>query len=183
MNKSQKGESNILVFLLALLLIALTAVTVYYWQRFEREKEINAPKSNSQSNVLQITPEPKTITADAPNLEATPIEKSPVVIYTPGGLFNADEIAELKKKLTDPFIDWHKDSSQNTVSISVEKPYPAIEGYKYKITYINEGGANGGFLYGTATPLEWWLPECLGSCDFSAEFEEKYPEIVAETTP
>lgn len=183
MKRSQKGESNILVFFLALILIVLTGLTVYFWQNYEKEKALNAIKtsiSNTNATPKNTQQEEK----DETKTETAPVaEKSPVVVYTPNGLFNVAEITELQKKLIDPFTDWNRDNSQNSVSISVEKPYPAIAGYQYKVTYINEGGGNGGFLYGTSTPLEWWLPECLGSCSFSAEFKAKYPEIVAKMTP
>lgn len=166
MNRSQKGESNVLVFFLALVLIALSSSTLYFWQNYEKERLANAIRN---STAARDTP--------ARVIES---KKVPVVIYTPDGLFTEDEIVEINKKFIKPFLDWNSGNSQNTLSISVEKPYPAIADYQYRVTYINEGGGNGGFLYGTTTPLEWWLPECLDSCSFSAEFEAKYPEIVAK---
>ena len=166
MKRPQKGESNILLFFLALILIALTGLTVYFWQNYEKEKAINALK--------------KSISAVDISTKIIETKRAPVVVYIPNGLFTEDEIVEINKKFVKPFIDWNSDNNQNSVSISVEKPYTAITGYQYKVTYINEGGGNGGFLYGTTTPLEWWLPECLDSCSFSAEFEAKYPDIVAK---
>jgi hypothetical protein len=184
MNKSnqnsQKGSSGILVVFLVLVLIALTGVTVYFWQNYEKEKALNALRmsTSNESGKANITPPVDTnvtiVTAPATQ------EKTPVVVYSPNGLFNQAETAEIKKKLIDPFTDWNIDNKITVVSIMIEKPTPAIAGYKYKVTYIAEGGVSGGFLFGTSTPLEWWLPECLGGCSFSADFKAKYPEIVAK---
>jgi hypothetical protein len=172
---SQKGNSVILVILLILLLAGAVGTAVYFWQSLEKEKAVTAAKMSGEKSA---TPSENNTNITVTNTGSTSESKKPVVIYSPNGLFNDAEIVEIEKKMTNPFVDWGIENKQMTVSIMVEKPTPAIPGYRYKVTYINEGGGNGGFLYGTTTPLEWWLPECYGGCSFSADFKAKYPEIV-----
>lgn len=192
-NNQQKGNSNAVLTLLVLLLVTLTGVAVYFWQNYEKEKALNDLKNDLTSTKTTGTGEMKKATLPTEpttpeKKEPTPIKveaKKPVIVYTPNGLFTATEIKELEKKFVNPFIDWNVDNETTTVSITVEKPSPDIPGYKYNVAYINEGGGNGGFLYGTTTPLEWWLPECMApvGCNFTAEFKAKYPEIISIVNP
>jgi type III secretory pathway component EscV len=177
--KVEKGHLSIVTSVLTLVILGLTAVAVYFWQNYEKEKAVNAVLNDKVSSTADngITLVPVTPSTDS---ETTSSATLPVIVYTPNGLFTSVEIAELEKKLLNPFVDWHRDTNIKVVSINVEKPSPAISGYTYKITYINEGGSNGGFLFGTQKPLEWWLPECMApaGCVFTDDFKAKYPEIV-----
>ena len=176
MKPDQKGNFGVLAIFTVILLVALTGASVYFWQNYEKEKALKTVEVKTEEKTEEKTETPTPAPTPTPAEES----KAPVVVFTPNGLFTAEERAELQTKFINPFLDWNKEINQVTVSIEIEKPYPAIAGYKYKVGYINEGGGNGGFLYGTSTPLEWWLPECLGGCNFSAEFKAKYPEIAAQ---
>lgn len=188
-NNSQKGISSIITVILVLVIVGLTGVSVYFWQNYEKVKALNEYISANKPVAENL---PKTTGADkktdekpiAPAPTPTPNQdnkNTPVVVYSPNGQFTAQEILELKNRFIQPFTDWNADNKISTVSIEIEKPNPPISGYKYKVSYINQGGSNGGFLYGTSTPLEWWLPECLNGCKFTENFKAKYPEIVAKT--
>ena len=61
----------------------------------------------------------------------------------------------------------------------IEKLNPVPDhGYKYTVEVLGISEIYEGFLYGQSDPIEWWLPDCLGGCEFSDEFADKYPEIV-----
>lgn len=173
---NQKGSSAVLTIILVILVIALTGLVVFFWQSYEKERELNLSRLAAPAEAGTN----KTSGVATPASAPTATKRPTVVVYTPNGLFNEAEITELKTKYINPFTDWNTDNNIATVSITVEKPYPAISGYKYKVNYINEDASSGGFLYGTTTPLEWWLPECLGGCNFSDSFKAKYTEIVAK---
>ena len=106
-------------------------------------------------------------------------EDLPVVVYSPGGLFTDEEKTELEDKMVNPYFDYKNENELIFVSMLIEKydPVPA-HGYKYKVQVLGIPQLDEGFLFGQSDPLEWWVPECLGGCNFSDEFSEMYPEIV-----
>lgn len=181
-NKFSNGLNPIISFISLLLTILLAGTSVYFWQESVKQKELGNLKQEMMQENKVLTP---TNSEKSPNATDTmpsysePVDE-PVIVYTPGGLFTDSEKDELSKKLIRPFIDWNDENEMYAVSITVEKPTPAIEGYKYSVSYVNEGGGNGGFLFGTKEPLEWWMPECMGGCKFSPYFTETYPEIVSQ---
>ncbi len=135
---------------------------------YTETKTTDTPKLDT-NKPLAIDPKPSCAYCD----------KLPVIIFTPGGLFTENEKAELTKKVTDPFFDFYNADSIEYIAMTIEKyqPLPA-HGYKYNINAININSGYLGFLFGQSTPLEWWLPECMGGCNFTQEFQTKYPEIV-----
>jgi hypothetical protein len=184
---NQEGHFSISTLLLIVSTIVLAFVSLFLWSSYQKEKETTASLKKDLSETIEAKQN-----IDATNIPAattslptaTPASSKDeaVVVYTPSGQFDTAEKTELQKKLVNPLLDWYKGNNTSTVSLNIEKPNPAIAGYVYKVTYINEGGSNGGFLYGTSKPLEWWLPVCMGpdGCQFSDDFKAKYPEIVKQ---
>lgn len=176
MKTDQKGNLGILTVLAVVLLVVLSGTSVYFWQKYEQTRnQPGATEELSYKEALEMDmvdeETPATSEAD---------EETVVVVYTPGGLFSEAEKSEIDAKFVNPFIDWSNDIEQYPVSVEIEKPAAPVAGYRYEFTYINQGGGNGGFLFGTQTPLEWWIPTCMGGCNLSAEFIAKYPEIAAQ---
>jgi len=118
--------------------------------------------------------------SDNPNLNSN--NKFPFINYVPEGLFTDDEKEQLQEKLLDPFFDfYHEDEELYTALIIVKLSSADDEGdFRFDIQTLDKNGNYGGFLYGEGKKLEWWLPDCLDGCEFSKEFEEKYPEIIEE---
>ncbi len=183
-NKPKNGLNPIISFISVLLTILLAGTTVYFWQESVKQRELGYLKQemmqkDSNNNMTEeVEAENKAIKELSPSYSEPATE--PVIVYSPSGLFTDAEKTEINNKLIKPFIDWNAENEMYAVSITVEKPTPAIEGYKYSVSYVNEGGGNGGFLFGTKEPLEWWMPECMGGCKFSPYFTETYPEIVSQ---
>jgi hypothetical protein len=100
------------------------------------------------------------------------------VVFVPSGLFEEDEKENILQYLIEPYYAFNKDRGKIYVSIMVTKNEEEIPDYRYDIQAISEEETYAGFLYGEETIEEWWIPECMGSCDFSKDFEEEFPEIV-----
>jgi len=165
--------------------MVLTGIAVYFWQNYEKLKSANLNNKIStdvQNKGLDEAKKPvenNIPSTSTPSPTATPSNETKAeVVFTPSGIFTEAERSQLYKKLIDPFLDFQKDTTIQTLTFQIEKKDPPVAGYKYSVNYINKGGSNGGLLYGQSTPLEWWLPECLNGCNFSDSFKENYPEIV-----
>ncbi len=176
-----------LILIILFSLFSGLAVYIYQKQQVEvrdlktqiLEQKNTAPE---KAKVEDTTMVDKTVNTDLtilPPATCTICDELPVTVFTPGGLFTDAEKSQLKNKLIDPFFDFQNSTELNYIVMTIEKynPTPA-HGYKYEVQGITKSGAYQSFLFGQATPLEWWLPECMGGCNFTPEFEAKYPEIV-----
>ncbi|HLB51551.1 hypothetical protein A3F07_01455 [candidate division WWE3 bacterium RIFCSPHIGHO2_12_FULL_38_15] len=191
-NKSK----DIRITLTTILLIVLIGTAVHFWQNYEKSKTSNTELlvQNTieedkfiENNVAGITstsldPAAAPESSQAESLDmASSSDVETEVVFVPSGLFTEEEKSDLNNKLIEPFLDFQKDSNILTLTLEIEKSSLEDAGYKYKISYINKGGSNGGMLFGLNSPLEWWLPDCLNGCIFSDSFKEKYPEIVEQS--
>ena len=106
----------------------------------------------------------------------------PFINYVPEGIFTDEEKEQLQEKLVEPFFDFFHEDEELYIALIVEKLASADDegDFRFDITTLDKYGNYGGFLYGEGKKLEWWLPDCLDSCEFSEIFEEKYPEIIEE---
>ncbi len=106
----------------------------------------------------------------------------PFINFVPEGIFEDIEKEQLQERLIDPFIDFYNDGENLYIAIIIEKLQGADDedDFKYDIQTLDRYGHYGGFLYGEGDEPEWWLPDCLDGCEFTEEFEDKYPEIVDE---
>ena len=104
----------------------------------------------------------------------------PFINLVPEGIFEDEEKEQLQEKLIEPFIDFYNDGENLYIAIIIEKLQGADDegDFKYDVQTLDRYGHYGGFLYGGGDDLEWWLPDCLDGCEFTEDFEKKYPEIV-----
>ena len=110
----------------------------------------------------------------------TPAE--PVVVYL--DVFG-DAQAQIQTRVIAPFILYYRDIPDypDLVSVTIQT-VPDVPGYPYKAEAIFQTGITAGWLIGVQGGLvDWWLPECMGGCSFSADFRSTYPEIVGTMEP
>lgn len=170
-----KRKKPYLVVFLALVIAGLLLGIIILANQLNAEKQYSSGlyndlqaqgKNDGQSAV-------KTENEDAQPAKA-------VVVFVPAGVFTDSEKAELKKKLTDPLIAYEKNVV--AVTIEVNTPDKFVAGNsddKYLVSYIREDGVNGGFLFGSKkSGIDYWIPECLDTCQFSDEFKKNFPEVV-----
>ena len=56
--------------------------------------------------------------------------------------------------------------------------------YPYLANAIFKSGVTNGFTIAkNGGVIDWWVPECMGPCPFSATFRSRYPEIVSRANP
>jgi len=111
-----------------------------------------------------------------------PDKDFPFINYVPEGIFTDNEKEQLQEKLLDPFFDFYHEDEELYIALIIVKLSSADDegDFRFDIQTLDKNGNYGGFLYGEGKKLEWWLPDCLDGCEFSKEFEEKYPEIIEE---
>lgn len=93
------------------------------------------------------------------------------------------DVSEIKNRNINPFVDWSADqnSGGGLILIKVTTNNNDATTYPYKFEYVFKNGGNGGFLIRRiGGHLDWYVPDCMGSCNFSASFTKKYPEIVSK---
>ena len=174
---SQKGNSSLSVILSFVFLFLGFVAGIFFISKFNFKPPVEVEPTEQPGVIAPLVERPQVI----PENTCDVCDLLPVVVYAPGGLFTPAEKEEVEDKMANPFNDFNLENDTQYLTIHVEKfdPLPA-HGYKYNVTAISKTGVNTGFLYGQSTPLEWWLPECMDSCNLSAEFVAKYPEIAAQ---
>lgn len=187
--KSPK-TTKFLIFLLVLLLI-LSAILAYVAYTnsdliVKKDQEI-AQLQNEVAAAASATQEdaPEAKKADNSN-QGNTAQELPVVIFTPGGLFEEALKQEITTKLIEPYVDYQKDQGSNApVSIHVQHSVTNSSDPEFAVDVIYGNEVYEGFLYGdnTKTDQPWYQPQCLDACEFSDDYKTKYPEVVAGSTP
>lgn len=174
---------NFLSIAAAATLIAL--VGIFLWQRTvvqeqldEKDQEIATLEAQLQESVRNDlkTSNDKVIQDNNPQSELD----LAIVTFQPGGLFSAELKNELQKKLIDPYLDFYNEDGIYVVTMNIAAPEQGA--ISWSVFATNADGSYSDFLFGdkNQTIQRWWLPDCLGDCNFSNTFKGKYPEIVSE---
>jgi hypothetical protein len=111
------------------------------------------------------------------------ILQKPIVVFEPSGVFSDEAKQEITEKLIDPMVDYQPNifAAIHIEVYSQDKFVGGAGDDKYIVTTIgrSDSGGNGGFLYGSKKKgLDYWVPECLDTCEFSEEYSQKHPEVV-----
>jgi hypothetical protein len=102
----------------------------------------------------------------------------PKIVFVPSGLFDEEEKEKIIQYLIEPYYAFHKDQGINYVSIMVTKNPEEIADYRYDIQAISQNETYAGFLYGEDTIEDWWIPSCMGGCEFSEQFQREFSAVV-----
>jgi hypothetical protein len=106
----------------------------------------------------------------------------PVIVYEPSGLFNAGDKEQLSNKIINPFFDYNNEKEINFIAMVVSKK-PSEE-YEYSFMAIHkDGGYQSSVIVKQNGVFGYWFPECMGPCEFSQSYKEKYPEVVKRANP
>lgn len=108
-----------------------------------------------------------------------------VVVFIPGGLFDAAKRAEFYARIINPYIDYNREQTTmypelaSLVSIAIETF--DTPGYPYGAEAIFDNGGYAGWLISeTGGVVDLWVPDCMdGPCPLSPEFISNYPDIAA----
>lgn len=143
---------------------------------------------NNNSEKVQIDPKPEsevTKTVSKPSeIKKTGLEnvKFPIVQYERPGLLlsNEKELKNLEEKLITPITDYYNEKEINLIAIIIT--IPTEIGAPYEVDTVSVPGVGTpSFLFGKRElDYGYWTPECMGPCDFSEFFKNKYPQIVEE---
>ncbi|OIN88401.1 hypothetical protein COW80_04335 [Candidatus Beckwithbacteria bacterium CG22_combo_CG10-13_8_21_14_all_01_47_9] len=160
-----------------------------YYQKQQLKQQIAliaetpSPQVSPSTTILNSSPSPTPSNSSFP--------QPPVVVFEPP--LSSDQYtaqrAEIKQKVVDPFIDYYQYvaggeyppvslliQQQSNESIKAQYPYTILG-------IMSNGGTHGEALIQTNGILSWWTPTCMGPCDYSEEFKQKYPQIVSITNP
>ncbi len=109
----------------------------------------------------------------------------PVIVYARSGLLNTTpeglvEKARLEKMFIEPYVDYKNEDGLHLVALHIT--VPADVGEEYGVLGIFGSETLHGteaFSFGEREgEYGYWKPNCLGECEYSSAFTEKYPEIV-----
>ena len=93
----------------------------------------------------------------------------------------AQDVSEIKNRNINPFVDWSADQNSGGGLILIKVTVNNDPAYPYKFEYVYKNGGDGGFLIKrTDGHLDWYMPDCLGDCNFTSRFKQNYPEIVSK---
>jgi hypothetical protein len=186
-------------FNVLLLLATVLFLTIAGYHYFQLQTQLNqALESLTVLEQAQSVPTDTleddflTEPADDPNqIISSPVTDAiecpalPLVVFEPP--LATDEYqpqrVELQRKVVDPLIDYHQHiygkNDLVSVMLSLEITSEFKEEFPYYLTALSfKGGQTWRSLSQTDGVLDWWTAPCMGKCDFSAEFREKYPEVV-----
>lgn len=121
----------------------------------------------------------------APTVSSSDDLDLPVVVYGRAGLLNNTEEGRaekeiLEKKLVQPYIDYHNEDGIELVALHIMVPAKVGEAYTVLgIFGSEEHYGTEEFSFGVREEAyDYWEPTCMGECEYSDAFREKYPEIV-----
>lgn len=100
-----------------------------------------------------------------------------IVVFAPGGLFNAGEKEYLTKNVTQPMVLYHQLTNSPLVSLMVEKS--AANAREVRIFGIQQNGAYSGLIH----PInQAWVPDCFNqTCsNIPEKFRTLYPALYQE---
>ncbi|MBI5357914.1 FlxA-like family protein [Candidatus Saccharibacteria bacterium] len=185
--KTKRSSKKLAKYLVVIAVLAGLGTSTYLFMQ-EKDKSTSFNNQiNSLNDEVKNLKNQVGLSDDQPEQKAQ--EQSdltlPVVVFTPDGVFSNEEKKEITDKVINPLVDYTPDVY---VSIDVEiysqdKFVNGNSDNKYIITTIGKPGkgGTGGFIYGSKTkPLDYWVPDCLDTCQFTDEYKAKYPEVVAK---
>lgn len=133
------------------------------------------PPDANQQDVTLAEPTTRPLTA------AEPIIGTPVVVFSPEGVFTPDLKAKLNERIVLPFIDYDKDhpSTSKVLTVQISQNTQASKNqYPYLFEAIYENGGTVGFVIAPqGDSFQWYVPEGMGGCQLTAAYKQKYPEI------
>lgn len=174
-------KGNIWFVVLAIVAVAGIAGAAYFYGQNQNLKGITHLASSTPFVIDSAVPNESTV----PSPSATPSAAKVTVVFEAEGSFTAAEKTELQKKVIDPFTDYYLEpgsSTQKLLTLTISKNNQASKDtYPYQAQAIFDGGGNMGFLImKVGAGVDWWYPECMISCNLSAAYKAKYPEIAAK---
>lgn len=171
---------RIWTLILVVIIIALVGVSAYLFGK-------NQEKTAAQTEAV-VTPgaqvfAPSPVTTQSALL--TPAAKSTaVVVVESEGSIPAQDLAEIKARVINPYLDFSAES-QPGLLVSFKVSPNLLESkttYPYMADAVFKNGGNEGFLISKNNGhIDYYLPGCINGCNFSDSFKAKYPEIVKLT--
>lgn len=162
--------------IVALIILAVFPFVGFYLG-MEYQKSITPPPATFEKSDNCQTQE--NISQEPTSLQTSQDISSPVVVYNPPGLFSAGEKEVLNERIVQPQLDYYHDKGISMLSIMIDKKGIA---YSYFAIYQN-GNYDNSSINVRAGIIDYWVPGCLGPCEFSQSFKDKYPEIVRLSNP
>lgn len=168
------------MILLIGIIIALIGVSAYLYGQSKGLEKNSAVKTERKVDLRNQEPSAvPTIIASESELQ-----EAPVVVIQAEGAYPPQDVLEIKERIIAPFLDYKKEVQPGQlVSFSIsQNTQPSKDVYPYLADAIFKNGGNEGFVIGkTNGHINWYVPECMGGCQFSEEFSLTYPEIVKLT--
>lgn len=165
---------------LILVIIALVGVAAYLFGK-NQDKEAVQTETVITPGAQVFAPSPA-VTQSA--LLTPAAGSTPVVVIESEGSIPPLDLAEIKTRVINPYLDFSATSQPGSL-VSFKVSPNLLESkvtYPYMADAVFKNGGNEGFLISKNNGhIDWYLPACLNGCNFSESFKAKYPEIVTLT--
>jgi hypothetical protein len=171
-------SNNVLMFFMGLLLLLVGGMGGYiYFQSQTRSTydEITIPISPTP------TQEMGSIVNPTNTVVPSPTGTSVLITIENEVSLPALDVSELKARVIQPFVDYNAEAYADDalLTVTVKKNTQASSvSYPYLLDSVSKKGVTHGVsIAKTDGHIQWWAPECMGSCNLSASFKAKYPEV------
>ncbi len=181
--RQQRGNIP-LIFLLAVLGVTLVGGGFFLGQKRQpAEKTIMPQTVLPTPTATPLLPSPTDTVQLTPT--STPVQAvKTVVVFEAEGAISTEDKSRLQQKVVAPYLDYQRDLNGEgyVISLTISPNIGANKtNYPYQAKAIFKNGGYEGFVVTKdGGGIDWWLPECMGPCPFSANFKAKYPEIIAK---
>lgn len=188
LNKLKQASSSVWTITISVFITALVVGGgVYFWQNSNsktKEQEVQKQDKIAQNQVTILPEKDKNIEekeTPTPTKSLDPNDKIklPIVVFGRQGLLTDPEKIKLEEKLINPYTDYHNENEVNLVALYIVVPINI--GEEYEILGIFGSKKQYGteeFYFGKREQeFEYWKPECMGPCEYSETFKNKYPQI------
>ncbi len=176
----KKPLGIVLSVIFGIILLALASAAAYLFgqnqalQNAQKQAQIVPTVSVQPSATASISPS-VVVASPSPTVQPVTVQIDQESNLPP------QDLSDIKTRNINPFIDWSADQNSGGGLVLIKVTKNSDTTYPYKFEYVYKNGGNGGFLIKkTAGRLDWYMPDCLGSCNFSPQFKQKYPEIVSK---
>jgi hypothetical protein len=110
--------------------------------------------------------------------------REPIVVFETALSFSEIETKLIWDRVVTPYIHWYADLEDHPPLATMYIKKVEMPGFLYSASVIFEEGIHGSWIMSGADGIvDWWYPECLGSCPISEDFRSAYPEIMAIIEP
>lgn len=187
-NPPAHSKKSFTWFFITMWLVSTGLAGWFYYQNRQLKQQITLITETPNVQVSPTVTILNSSPSPAPSNNLFP--RLPIVVFESPLSSNdyASQRAEIQQKIIEPYIAYYNHAYDENYTVSLLIQTQSNENiksqYPYSLIGINKDGSfHGEAIMQDGGKLSWWTPTCMGPCDYSEEFKQKYPQIVSITNP